>query len=294
MIAPLVLADSVVDGTHRAVRHPLVERNHVMSANTTTAAARGPLRVLEERMRLLVERERPLTLVVADLAAGLPEHPLNLVDLRSLLLHPSVGHQARGAIWVRLLELSGQDGTRGEEWSTACCAMALSGLWRTAARLRREAPALDQDDIQQCVLAGFWEALADLRGRLESIAEPGRIPASLCWSADRAARRHRLHVEGHAARRAELADLPDTASTSDGDRAPWLDLDVHLLLEQAVACGAIDQGLVDLITSTRLGTARIRGLAAAEGVGPEIVGMRRVRAERRIAKAFREGRITGR
>jgi hypothetical protein len=56
----------------------------------------------------------------------------------------------------------------------------------------------------------------------------------------------------------------------------------------------IDRGLADLITGTRLGADRIPQLAAAEGVDPSIVGMRRRRAELKIARAFREGLITGR
>lgn len=264
------------------------------NSSTVTVAKLEPLAILERQARLLVDRDWPLTLTVGDLAPGLPKHPQNLVDLRALLMHPSIGHQERGAIWVRLLELSALEGAVGEEWRIACCALALPGLGRTVARLRREAPGLEQDEVQQCVLAGFWEALADIRSRLGEISEPGRIPASLCWNADRAARRHRLLTERHAAHRAALSDRLEPANRPDHDRAPWLNLDVYRLIEQAVSRGVIDHDLAGLIVGTRLGTDRIPQLAAAEGVDPAIVGMRRRRAELKIAKAFRQGLITGR
>ncbi|MEY9969258.1 DNA-directed RNA polymerase specialized sigma24 family protein [Streptacidiphilus sp. MAP12-16] len=262
-----------------------------MSANTTTTALE-PLHVLEEQMHLLVERDHPLTLFVGDLDEGLPPHPLDLISLRALLLHPSVGHQARGQIWVRLLKLTGQDGTAGEEWRIACCSMALSGLWRTAARLRRQAPALEQDDVQQIVLAGFWEALTDLRTRVDEITEPGRIPASLCWNADRAARRHQELQQRHATRRAELADRPETPQEPAADLRPWwMDLDVHLLLRRAVEQRVIDAELAELIVSTRLKGVPIGRLAREAGTSPETLGMRRRRGEKKIAEAVRAGRL---
>ncbi|GAA1082793.1 hypothetical protein [Kitasatospora arboriphila] len=250
-----------------------------------TTAGMEPLRVLEAELMRLVERPRPLTLVVGDLAAGLPEHPMDMAELRALLLHPSVGYQARGLVWVRLVKMTGWSGRRGEEWRTAVCAMALPGLWRTAARLRRTAPDVSQHDVQQALLAGFWEALVDLRGRVDGVEEPGRIPASLCWAADRAARRLEDVERSHRALRAGLGECPD------GEQGPT---PVHPdeLLDRAVERGLLTRAQAELIARTRLERVPVRVLAEQEGVTAEALGMRRHRAEVRLVRAVRAGLLT--
>jgi hypothetical protein len=245
-----------------------------------------PLAAVEEELRRLVERSHPLTLVVGDLDAALPQHPLDMAALQALLLHPSIGNRVRGAIWVRLLRLTAMPSWRGEDWPTAVCAMALPGLWRIAARLRREAPELPQAEVQQAALAGFWEAAVDLRSRLNSLEEPGRIPASLCWSADRAARAYRAGEQRHAEARAELGEQPEQcenvpAGSPDG------------VLERAVARGLLGREQADLIALTRLEGVPVRVLAERAGSTVEAMGMRRRRAELRLAKAVQAGLLNG-
>jgi hypothetical protein len=139
-----------------------------------------PLQLVECEMRRLVERRVPLTLYVGDLDAGLPETWLDMAALRALLLHPSVGYQARGAVWVRLLQLTRAGGRAGEDWRSAECAMALPGLWRIAGRVRRQVPELAVE-VQQVMLAAFWETVVGIREQAHLMPEPGRIPSSLCW-----------------------------------------------------------------------------------------------------------------
>ncbi|WP_051970824.1 sigma-70 RNA polymerase sigma factor region 4 domain-containing protein [Kitasatospora azatica] len=254
-----------------------------MRENTTTRME--PLQALEEELRRLVERPHPLTLVVGDLDAALPQHPLDMACLRALLLHPSIGYQTRGAIWVRLLGLTQTPGWRGEEWPTALCAMALSGLWRTAARLRREAPELSQADVQQAALAGFWEAAVDLRSRMDTVADPGRIPSSLCWAADRAARAYRTEQLRHEEARADLGEQPEREGVPVG--CP------DEVLERAVERGLLGREQAELIARTRLEGVSVRELAERAGVTVEAMGMRRHRAELRLVKAVRAGLLNG-
>jgi hypothetical protein len=240
-----------------------------------------PLQAVEEELRRLVERSHPLTLVVGDLDAALPQHPLDMASLRALLLHPSVGYQTRGAVWARLLTLTASPNWRTEDWPTAVCAMALPGLRRIAGRLRREAPELAQAEVQQAMLAGFWEAAVELRGRLGSV-DPGRIPASLCWSADRAARAYRAGELRHAMARADVGEQPeqsDVMAVGSPDQ----------VMDRAVECGVLTREQAELIACTRLGGMSVRVLAEAAGISAEAMGMRRHRAELRLAEAIRSG-----
>ncbi|MCX4750602.1 hypothetical protein OG455_34710 [Kitasatospora sp. NBC_01287] len=253
-----------------------------MRENTT--AAMEPLQAVEEELHRLVERSCPLTLVVGDLDPALPQHPLDMVALRALLLHPSIGYQTRGAIWARLLKLTAAPGWRGEDWPTAVCAMALPGLRRIAGRLRKEAPELVQGEVQQAILAGFWAAAVELRGRLDCV-DVGRIAASLCWSADRAARAYRLGEQRHAEARAELDEQSEQqvevpAGSPDA------------VLERAVARGVLGREQAELIARTRLEGMPARVLAERAGISVEAMGMRRHRAELRLAKAVRAGLLS--
>ncbi|WP_280691873.1 MULTISPECIES: hypothetical protein [unclassified Kitasatospora] len=248
---------------------------------TTSGKPVEPLQLVEQEMRRLVERRVPLTLYVADLDAALPDGWLDMASLRALLLHPTVGFAARGAIWVRLLRLTRAGGQTGEDWRVATCAMALPGLWRIAARLRREVPELAVE-VQQVMLAGFWDALVTVRERTEVMAEPGRIPSSLCWAADRAARTFRDRETEHGRR---------TSGLRDGERQEGAVLNPETVLGLAVAEGVLSQRAADLIAVTRLEGVPVRVLAERSGCSPESVGMRRRRAEVKLVAALREGRL---
>ncbi|GAA1250543.1 hypothetical protein GCM10009665_46540 [Kitasatospora nipponensis] len=249
-----------------------------------TVAVLEPLQSVEQELRRLVERSHPLTLAVGDLDAALPQQPLDLVSLRALLLHPSVGYQARGAIWARLLRLTATPGWRGEDWPTAVCAMALPGLWRIAGRLRRETPELARAEVQQVILAGFWEAAVELRGRLDSI-EAGRIPASLIWSADRAARAYRTVERRHAETGVGLGERSELCEDVVGGHPDEV-------LERAVVRGLLGREQAELIGRTRLEGVPVRVLAERAGISVEAMGMRRHRAELRLVTAVRAGLLS--
>ncbi|MGF1431545.1 hypothetical protein [Kitasatospora sp. LaBMicrA B282] len=250
-----------------------------------TAARMEPMQAVEEAFRRLVERSHPLTLLVGDLDPALPQHPVDMAALRALLLHTAVGYQTRGAIWARLLRRTAAPGRYGEDWDTAVCAMALPGLWRIAARLRRESPELRQEEVQQAILAGFWEAAVELRERLDCV-EAGRIPASLCWSADRAVRAYRAGEVRHAEARAELDEQPDQAASVPVGGPDQV-------LRQAVAREVLTWEQAELIARTRLDGVAVRVLAGEAGISVEAMGMRRHRAELLLARAARAGLLSG-
>ncbi|GAA1961987.1 sigma-70 family RNA polymerase sigma factor [Kitasatospora viridis] len=252
-----------------------------MDVRSTSRKPVEPLQLVEQELRLLVERPVPLTLYVADLDGSLPDGWLDMASLRALLLHPSVGFATRGAIWVRLLTLTRAGGRAGEEWCTATCAMALPGLWRIAGRLRREVPELAVE-LQQVMLCGFWDALVRLREQAPTMEQPGRIPASLCWAADRAARSFRNREAEHGRRSSALGDGAAQQGTA---------LNPETVLELAVAAGVLSREAADLIAATRLDGVPVRVLAERAGCTPESLGMRRRRAEVRLIEALRGGRL---
>ncbi|ARF78078.1 sigma-70 family RNA polymerase sigma factor [Kitasatospora aureofaciens] len=240
-----------------------------------------PLQLVELEMQRLVERPVPLALYVGDLGEGLPDSWLDMAALRTLLLHPSVGFQARGAVWVRLLHLTRAGGQAGEDWRAATCAMALPGLWRIAGRMRREVPELAVE-VQQVMLAGFWEALTSLRERAHAMTAPGTIPASLCWAADRAARTFRNQETGHIRRTAELGEQETQQAAAPNPEA---------VLELAIGQGVLSRDTAELIARTRLEGMPVRVLAEQRGCTPESLGMKRRRAEVKLAEAIRSGRL---
>jgi hypothetical protein len=55
----------------------------------------SPLDTLDHAFRLLASEPTPLTLHGGAVGRGLPARPIPLLELRSMLLHPSTGFAAR-------------------------------------------------------------------------------------------------------------------------------------------------------------------------------------------------------
>ena len=248
-----------------------------------------PLCQVAQEYRHLVERPYPLTLVVGDLGEGLPENPLDMVTLRSLLLHPAVAFPVRGRIWARLLNLAGDTGTQRDEWRIAVTGLAWPGLWPMYLRLRRQLAVQDWEDLQQHLLEGFWAALVRT-GTDPSwqLLEPGRLPSRLLWAADRAGRAFR---DQRATEQRELccedAETMDDARVAES-RSPGEERGPDVL-EHAVALGVLDAQAAELLARSRVDGVPMRVLAVEYRVTPEALGMRRKRAEKRLADAVRAG-----
>ncbi|WP_037577631.1 hypothetical protein [Phaeacidiphilus oryzae] len=246
----------------------------------SAGAAVEPLRRVELEFQCLAARPEPLTVKIGHLHAGLPQEEVDVVTLRSLLLHPSLGYPARTAIWRHLSELAGGEGPEAESWRLACLGMVGWGLRRVAARVCRMLPGHNLD-LQQVIIEAAWSALAVARQAPPE--EAGRIPARVVWAADRAARTYREREAVLAARQAELADAP-----AEARRQP---IHPDALLSLAVRQGVIGARDAALVGDYRLGGVSTRTLAEQAGMSPQAIDKRRRRAEARLASAITSGAL---
>ena len=66
-------------------------------------SAPEPFDTADTAFRLLCVGPQPLALHAAKVAAGLPDRPVPLDELRVLLLHPSTSARARNQVWAELV-----------------------------------------------------------------------------------------------------------------------------------------------------------------------------------------------
>ncbi|WP_042365908.1 hypothetical protein [Streptacidiphilus neutrinimicus] len=253
----------------------------------TAAGALYPLEQVAREFRALVERPVPLEMKTADLdGEGLPDGPVDVVALRALLLHPQLGHQARGEVWARLLELAGLGGREGEDWRLAAVGMALPGLTRVSMRWAQTVKATGSEEraeIQMIVLGGFWEQLAAMRQDGTWRRDPARIPARLLWAAERAARAALTRTSRVREAEVELEHVP----------APPRE---RVLPEQLLAF-AVRKGIVSAKGARIVAWSRLEGMPMAEverrlGGSRESLFMLRTRTERKLAAAIASGRLS--
>jgi hypothetical protein len=223
----------------------------------------SPLDTLDHAFRLLAADPTPLTLDGSALGCGLPARAIPLLELRSMLLHPSTGFAARDAA---LAVLVGRAQQSGGAWLVGLAGVLLPGLRRTAGRLARDFPG-DTSDLDCEVLAGFVEAVDGFD------AARGRVAARLLWAAYR---------RGDRLRRRELTELSRRSSgaRSTPPPVPWGHPD--LVLARAVAAKVVTVEEAELISATRIGDTALPDLAAASGVAADTLRHRRRRAEWRL------------
>ncbi|WP_052069375.1 sigma-70 family RNA polymerase sigma factor [Streptacidiphilus albus] len=253
-----------------------------MRGHSWTRFGSEPLETVEREFRSLSEGAGGLLLEVGDLGGQLPQEPLDMVELRALLLHPSLDWQDRGLIWGRLLVLAQEPGRAGEQWRLAATGMVMPGLRRAASRLCPQLPE-HNEDLQQAMLVGLWEALAGLVRR--QLPDPVRTASRLVWAADRA---------GRAYRNALLEDERRCTATEDAGElgaAPRQPVHPDVLLALAVRQGVVDVAEAELIGRTRLGGEPTRTVAEQLGISQQAVAKRRLRAERRLIRAITSGEL---
>jgi hypothetical protein len=246
---------------------------------SSRAVTTEPLRQMEAAFQHLASRPRPLTVALGDLHPGLPAEPADVVTLRSLLLHPSLGYPARTVVWERLLKLAGKDGEAGREWQLAALGMVGWGLRRVASRACPSLPG-HSTDLQQEILTAAWAAL-----QVALATEPeeaGKVPARMVWAADRAARTYRRDIEEIQARHTDDGELPAPV------RQP---IHPDALLTLAVRQGVLSVAEAALVGDYRLGDVTTRTIAEQAGVTTQAVDKRRQRAEARLTSAITSGRL---
>ena len=174
-------------------------------------AAPEPFDAADTAFRLLCAGPQPLALHASKVAAGLPDRPVPLDELRVLLLHPSTSARARNLVWAELVRRAR---VGGPAWMVGLAGIAMPGLRRAAGSLaayRGEAA-----DLQAEVLTGFLAAVRALDlDDLESVP----LASRLCWAAWRAGQQHACADAGWASRRRDLAgwrDGPDLSGGSAG------------------------------------------------------------------------------
>jgi hypothetical protein len=232
----------------------------------------------EAAFRLLTTGPAPLALHASRLAAGLPDRPVPLDELRVLLLHPATSTTARNQVWAELVRRA----RAGDPaWMTGLAGIALPGLRRAAAvlamRYRGEAA-----DLRAEVLAGFLAAVRDLD--LETL-EQVPLPSRLCWAARRAGEKLARADAAWAARRRDL-DGHDRAPAVTGGHP-------DLVLAAAVRAGVLTVWQADLIGRSRLEGVPLSAIAAEAGTSHSALCNRRKRAETALATAIAAGTLDG-
>jgi hypothetical protein len=236
----------------------------------------GPLDALdaaEYAFRLLTTGPRPLALHAAHHAAGLPDRPVPLDELRVMLLHPATSTRARNQVWAELVRRAR---TGEPAWVIALTGIALPGLRRAVASLAAVYCG-DPADLQAEVLTGFLAAMRALDlDDLGAIA----LPSRLSWAARRAGQALVYADAAYASRRRDLGDW------QDGPELPWGHPD--LVLAAAVRRGVLTPVQAELIGRNRLEGVPLSQIAAEMGVSHSNLCNQRRRAEEAITEAIRK------
>ncbi|MFC6022711.1 hypothetical protein ACFP2T_41970 [Plantactinospora solaniradicis] len=201
---------------------------------------------------------------------GLPDDILPLERLRTLLLSPQTGVEVRDAVWRELVIRARRD---GPAWVVAAVGIAMPGLRHVAGALAAGWRG-DTSDLDAELLVGFV-------ARLKTIdLEPARICGRLIDAGLRAARKARdADSDAHLIH----TDTPDPIAPI----YPWDHPD--LVLARAVAVGVLDADEANLIAATRLDNATLAQAAAGLGITPSLASSWRLKAERRLRDAIRDG-----
>jgi hypothetical protein len=134
-----------------------------------------PFDALDRSFRLLVCEPAPLSLDGRAVGYGLPARLIPLDVLRGLLLHPSVGYDARDAA---LSWLVGRAQAEGGAWLVGLAGVLLPGIGRRVYPLCRAFPRL-ASDLEAEALAGLVQAVRGWR-----LGED-RVASRLVWAAAR-------------------------------------------------------------------------------------------------------------
>jgi hypothetical protein len=225
-----------------------------------------PLEVLDLSFRLLVCEPAPLALDGRAVGHGLPARMIPLDVLRSLLLHPSMGFDARDAALTWLIQRAQAE---GGAWLVGLVGVLLPGIGRRVYPLCRAFPRLAHD-LEAEALAGLVQAVHGWR------LGQDRVATRLVWAAARGAhrllRRETAVGDREASVGLQLEPPPRPPAHSD------------LLLAQAVRAGVLSRVDAELIAATRVEDVPLRQLAGRWGVGYEALRKRRYRAETALAR----------
>ena len=251
-----------------------------MTDPTTSRTARPQsighaLAAAERSFRTLTAGPDPLALDGSTITGGrLPQRPIDLHELRVLLLDPVIDGPVKDAVWTQLLRRA-----RGGDpaWVIGCVGMAMPGLKNTAARIVRTTPSRHADDIVSELLTEFVAYLP----RIDT--DRPHIAARLLFRARKGALRTRSR---------ELRPTVGDPRELPAPPAPPQPAPVELLL-QATQAGIITAADTELIIATRLDGLTVQHLARRQGAATKTLYKRRHRAETRLLAAIRNGELCG-
>jgi len=242
------------------------------------SAAPGPFDTAEAAFRLLCAGPQPLALHAAKVAAGLPDRPVPLDELRVLLLHPSTSARARNQVWAELVRRA----RAGDPaWTVGLAGIAMPGVSRAVGSLAA-AWRGDPADLQAEVLTGF---LAAVRALDPDDLDQVPLASRLCWAAWRAGQEMALADAGWSARRRHLAEW------RDGPDLPWGHPD--FVLAAAVRERILTRDQAALIGRNRLEGVPLSQIAAETGISHSALCNRRKKAEKAITDAIASGFSAG-
>ncbi len=238
------------------------------------SAAPEPFDAADAAFRLLCAGPEPLALHASKVAAGLPDRPVPLDELRVLLLHPSTSARARNQVWAELVRRA----RAGDPaWTVGLAGIAMPGLRRAVGSLAG-AWRGDPADLQAEVLTGF---LAAVRALDPDDLDQVPLASRLCWAAWRAGQEMALAGAGWSARRRHLAEW------RDGPELPWGHPD--FVLAAAVREGILTREQAALIGRNRLEGVPLSQIAAETGISHSALCNRRKKAEKAITDAIESG-----
>ncbi|MFI0411191.1 hypothetical protein [Actinomadura sp. 3N508] len=240
---------------------------------TTGQRSSNALTVAERSFVLLTTGPNPLAIEGSVIGHGLPARPVDLRELRALLLDRDSSDEFKDAVWRQLIHRAR---TGGPAWVVGCAGVAMPGLKSIAARVIRFSPSRLTDDIVSELLTEFVAQLARI-----DIERPHIAARLMLW-----ARKGALRARGREMRDVpyDPDELPAPASISETDP-------VALLLN-AARQEIITPAAAELIIATRLDGLSVQKLASEQGVPASRLYKQRQAAELRIVSAIQEGRIS--
>jgi hypothetical protein len=249
--------------------------------NTTSApgwavvglvAGLSPLDQVEATLRLLCTGPAPLVVNGRRIGGGLPRRRILVVELASVLAHPSCGQEAKRRVW-RLLVGRARSGQPG--WVLAAVGVALPGLRRAASRLGH---TRNRADVEADLIVGFLAAIGEV-----DTGRPG-----VCGRLVNAAHTHARSVlrAQEAAASGEVNFAPGSAMPPPPCGHP------DVVLARAVRSGVVTHVEAELIGATRLEETTVAAWADSAGWTRKAAYERRSLAEARLVAAISAGRLS--
>ncbi|MEV4477033.1 hypothetical protein [Nonomuraea sp. NPDC049504] len=239
--------------------------------DTTTSFSENALSAADRSFKLLITGPSPLSVEGHSIGHGVPQRPIDLGELKTLLLAPHATDELKDTVWAHLVRRSRCD---GPAWVIGCVGVAMPGLKNLAARTTHGCPAHVAEDIVSEMVTYF---VAQLR-RID-IDRPNILPRLLLW-----AKKGALRVRARECSSVEIcADVPEPVA---------LDGEPFMVLAEAVRCQVISSDEAKLINATRLEGQALRAYAGRLGVPADRLYKRRRAAEARLARAIEEGQVS--